>query len=96
MFGDINLTPTIKEYAQILNFSNEPHKVYFKQRIRDMTTEVTKLLHLDKINQYRTTNRGFKWKLTETKLKVNKDEGNLGEERYQVVAFPSLVWSYFL
>jgi dUTPase len=76
MFGDIDLTPTIKEYAQILNFSNEPHKVYFRQRIGDMITEVTKLLHLDKVNQYRMTNRGFKWKLIETKLKVNKDEGN--------------------
>jgi hypothetical protein len=32
-FRDVDVTPTIKEYAQILNFPNDPHKVYFKQRI---------------------------------------------------------------
>jgi hypothetical protein len=34
-FRDIDVTPTIQEYDQILNFPNDPHKVYFKQRIRD-------------------------------------------------------------
>jgi hypothetical protein len=24
------MTPTIKEYAQILNFSSDPYKVYFR------------------------------------------------------------------
>lgn len=75
------MTPTIEEYAQILNFPNDPHKVYFRQRNRDMTIKVTKLLHLDQVDQYRTTNKGFKWKLIETKLKANKDGGKLREER---------------
>jgi hypothetical protein len=49
-----------------------------------MTIEIAKLLHLDQVDQYRTTNEGFKWKFIETKLKTDKDEWNLGEERYQV------------
>jgi hypothetical protein len=60
--------------------------MYFRQRIKDMTTKVIKLLHLDQVAQYRTTNDGFKWKLIETKLKANKDGGELREERYQAVA----------
>jgi hypothetical protein len=55
--------------------------VYFRQRIGDMTIKVTKLLHLDQVDQYRTTNEGFKWKLIETKLKANKDGGKLREKR---------------
>lgn len=61
--------------------------MYFRQRIGDMTAGVTKLLHLDRFNQYRTTNGWFKWKLNETKLKIDKDKGKLGEERYQTIAF---------
>jgi hypothetical protein len=53
----------------------------------ETTVVVTKLLYLDKIGQYRTTNGSFKWKLIEDRLKTNKDEGKLGDERYQVVAF---------
>jgi hypothetical protein len=45
-FGDIDITRTIEEYAQILNFPNNPHKVYFRKRIGDTTAEVTKLLHI--------------------------------------------------
>jgi hypothetical protein len=45
------MAPIIKEYAQILNFL----KVYFRQRIGDTDVEITKLLHLNKIGQYRTT-----------------------------------------
>jgi len=48
-----------------------------------MTIEIVKLLHLDQVDQYRTTNERFKWKFIETKLKTYKDEWNLGEERYQ-------------
>jgi hypothetical protein len=48
-----------------------------------MTIEIAILLHLDQVDQYRTTNEGFKWKFIETKLKTDKDEWNLGEERYQ-------------
>jgi hypothetical protein len=46
-FRDIDMTPTIKEYAQILNFPNNPYKVYFRQRIENTTTKVVKLLHPD-------------------------------------------------
>ena len=31
-FGDIDMTPTIEEYAQILSFPHNPHKVYFRQK----------------------------------------------------------------
>jgi hypothetical protein len=48
-----------------------------------MNIEITKLLHLNQVDQYRTTNKGFKWKFIETKLKTDKDEWNLGKERYQ-------------
>jgi len=41
------LTPTIEEYAQILNFSNDPHKVYFRQRVENTAVEITRSLHLD-------------------------------------------------
>jgi len=75
------MTPIIEEYAQILNFPNDPHKVYFRQRIGDMTIKVTKLLHLDQVDQYRTINEGFQWKPIEAKLKANKDRGKLKEER---------------
>lgn len=33
------------------------------------------------------SNRGFKWKLIDNKLKEDKDKGKLGEEKYQVVVF---------
>jgi hypothetical protein len=85
-FGDIDTTPTVEEYAQILNFPNDLYKVYFKQRIEDTTVEVTKL-HLDQINQYKTSNEGFKWKLIENKLKTYKEKGKLSEDRYQTLAF---------
>jgi hypothetical protein len=55
-----------------LNFLKNLDKVYFRKRIGDTTTEVTKLVHLDKISQYRTTNGSFKWKLIEAKLKIKK------------------------
>lgn len=57
--------------------------MYFIQRIEGMNIEITKLLHLNQVDQYRTTNKGFKWKFIETKLKTDKDEWNLGKERYQ-------------
>jgi hypothetical protein len=37
------MTPTIEGYVQILNFSNEPHKVYFRQRIENTIAEVIKI-----------------------------------------------------
>jgi hypothetical protein len=81
-FRDIDMTPTIKKYAQILNFPNDPHKVYFRQRIKNTDTKVVKLLHLDQIDQYKMFNGEFKWKLIENKMKANKDKGKLGEEKY--------------
>ena len=71
-FNDIDMIPNIEEHAQILNFQNDPYKVNFRQRIRDITIKVAKLLHLDQANHYRTNNEGFKWKLIKTKLKVDK------------------------
>lgn len=53
----------------------------------DIIVEVTKLLCLDKIGQYRATNESFKWKLIEPQIKTNKDERKLRDERYQEVAF---------
>jgi hypothetical protein len=44
------MTPTIEEYAQILNSLNDHHKVYFRQRIENTTAEVTKLLYLNQID----------------------------------------------
>jgi hypothetical protein len=70
--------------------------VYFKQRIGDMTIKIAKLLHLDQVDQYRTTNGGFNWKLIETKLKADKDEGKLGERDNKRSFFPSLSLFYFL
>jgi hypothetical protein len=49
--------------------------------------EVAKLLRLDQVDWYKTTNRGFKWKLIEIKLKADKDKGKLTEERYPAIAF---------
>ena len=71
-FEEIDTPSTIEEYVQILNFLKNLDKVYFRKRIGDTTTEVTKLVHLDKISQYRTTNGSFKWKLIEAKLKIKK------------------------
>lgn len=70
-FGDVDMTPIIEEYAQILNFPNDPHKVYFRPRIRDTVTGSI-------------TNRGLSAKTT---LKTDKDKGKLREERYQAIAF---------
>jgi len=49
-FGDVDMTPTIEEYAQILNFLNDHHKVYFRQRIENTTAEVAKLLYLNQVD----------------------------------------------
>jgi len=86
-FKDIDMTLIITDYTQILNFPNSSHKVYFKQKIRDTTAKVAKLLHLDKIYRYKTTYGSFKWKLIEARLNTNKNEGKLGDERYQAVVF---------
>jgi hypothetical protein len=81
------MTLIITDYTQILNFPNSLHKVYFKQKIRDTTAKVAKLLHLDKIYRYKTTYGSFKWKLIKARLNTNKNEGKLGDERYQAVVF---------
>ena len=86
-FGDIDMTPTLEEYAQILSFPNDPYKVYFRQKIESTATSVARLLHLDQVDRYRTSNGGFKWKVIENKLKTDKEKGKLGEERYQIIAF---------
>lgn len=36
------------------------------------TTTVVNLLHLDQVDQYKTSNGGFKWKMIENKLKIDK------------------------
>jgi hypothetical protein len=61
--------------------------VYFRQRIESTAAVVAKLLHLDQVDRYRTSNEGFKWKMIENKLKTDKEKGKLGEERYQIIAF---------
>jgi hypothetical protein len=61
--------------------------VYFRQKFESTTTTVAKLLHIDQVDQYNTSNGRFKWKMIENKLKTNKKKGKLGEERYQIVAF---------
>jgi hypothetical protein len=33
-FGDIDMTPTLEEYAQILSFPNDPYKVYSDKELR--------------------------------------------------------------
>ena len=86
-FGDIDITLTLEEYAQILSFLNDPYKVYFRQRIERTAAAVAKLLHLDQVDRYMTSNGGFKWKMIENKLKMDKEKGKLGEERYQIIAF---------
>jgi len=86
-FGDIDMTPTLEEYAQILSFPNDPYKVYFRQIIESTAAAVAKLLHLDQVDRYRTSDGGFKWKMIESKLKTDKEKGKLGEERYQIIAF---------
>jgi hypothetical protein len=81
-FGDIDMTPTLEEYAQILSFPYDPYKAYFRQRVENTAVAVAKLLHLDQVDRYRISNGGFKWKMIENKLKTDKEEGKLGEERY--------------
>ena len=81
------MTLIIEDYTQILNFPNSPYKVYFKQKNGDTTTKVAKLLHLDKIYRYKTTYESFMWKLIEARLKINKNKGKLGDERYQTIVF---------
>jgi len=86
-FGDVDMTPTLEEYAQILSFPNDPYKVYFRQRIESTAAVVAKLLHLEQVDRYMTSNGGFKWKMIESKLKTDKEKGKLGEERYQIIVF---------
>ena len=57
-FGDVDMTPTLEEYAKILSFPNDPYKVYFKQRIESTAVVVAKLLHLDQVDRYMTSNGG--------------------------------------
>jgi len=42
---------------------------------------------LEKINQYRVTNGGFKLKTIEAIIKKNVEKGKLGDEWYKLVAF---------
>ena len=48
---------------------------------------IVKLLHLDQVDQYKTSNGGFKWKMIENKLKIDKEKRKLGKETYQIVVF---------
>ena len=86
-FGNIDMTPTIEEYAQILSFPHNPLKVYFRQKIEDTVQEVIKLLHLDPMGQYMTSSGDFKWKAIENKLKADKDKRRLREEGHRLIAF---------
>jgi hypothetical protein len=42
---------------------------------------------LEKINQYKVTNGGFKRKTIEAIIKKNVENGKLGDEWYKLVAF---------
>jgi hypothetical protein len=53
-----------------------------------LETQLLKSLNRD---TYRTIDGSFKWKLIEARLKTNKDEGKLGDKRYQVVVF-AIFW----
>jgi len=86
-FRNINMTPTLKEYKRIFDFLNNSHKIYLKWRIKDTVYEVVKLLCLEKINQYKVTNGGFKRKTIEAIIKKNVENGKLGDEWYKLVAF---------
>jgi len=86
-FRNINMTPTLKEYKRIFDFLNNNHKIYLKWRIEDTIYKVIRLLCLEKINQYRVTNGGFKRKTIEAIIKKNVEKGKFGDEWYKLVAF---------
>jgi len=67
----VNITPTLMEYDRILDFSNNNHNIYFRQRLKNTAYEVVRLLYLGKISQYRVVNERFKWKVIEAKMKKN-------------------------
>jgi len=71
----------------ILDFPNNTHKIYLKWKFEDTASEVVNLLCLGKISQCKVTDEGFKWKIIDAKMKKNVEEGMLGDERYQLVAF---------
>jgi hypothetical protein len=81
------MTPTLEEYERILDFPNNSHKIYLRQRFEDTASEVVNLLGLGKISQCRVADGGFKWKVIEARMKKNAEEGKLGDERYRLVAF---------
>jgi hypothetical protein len=44
------MIPTLKEYEMILDFPNNSHKIYLKQKLEDTVLEIVKLLCLGKIS----------------------------------------------
>jgi len=65
----------------ILDFSNNSHKIYFKQIFKNTTLEVVRLLCLRKVSQCRVADGGFRMKAIEARMKKNVEEGKLGNER---------------
>ena len=86
-FENIDMTPTLKQYSRILDFSNDYLKVYFRQRFEDTTLEIIRLLYLGMVNQCRIVDEEFIWKSIEAKMKKDMEEKKLGNERYKIVAF---------
>jgi hypothetical protein len=39
-FGNVDMTPTLEEYERILDFPNNSHKIYLRQRFEDTASEV--------------------------------------------------------
>ena len=78
-FGNVDMTPTLEEYERILDFPNNSHKIYLRRRFEDSASEIVSLLGLGKISQCRVAEGGFKWKVIETRMKKNVEEGKLGD-----------------
>jgi hypothetical protein len=73
-----------------LNFPNSPYKVYFRQRIGDTAVELTKLLHLNKIGQYRTTDEVLSESLLKLGWRKIKIRGNYDMKDTKQFPLPSL------
>jgi hypothetical protein len=69
------MKPILEKYNKILDFSNNNHKIYFRQRFKDTAFEVTKLLCLGKVGQCRITDGGFRWKNIKARMKKNMEKG---------------------
>jgi len=71
----------------ILHFLSSSYKIYFKQRFKNTVSKVTRLLCLEKVGQCKITDKGFKWKSIEARIKKNIKKGKLGNKWYKIVVF---------